>query len=234
MCGEVEGGKIEKEKERVSLGGLKNGRMRTGGRSSHERSWKAWRTGGKPSWDHTLSLTSLIDCLCRITNFFPSLLAPFTPPKSLSHFLRRQSSLGWRWEEGRKGDVQKQLPFSWAHYNIKERLNDHISEAFPKYTAPCSPKGLQDNSTPCPLQWMWLQLPTGDPQLLTPARPLSCQFFIELGKKGIRFKAVMLDIISISGCLSVKTLCLITWLRLLSEGQNWIHFIMFKEGVFLK
>lgn len=44
------------------------------------------------------------------------------------------------------------------------------------------------HSTPCPLQWIWLQLPTGDPQLLTPASPLPCHLFIQLGKKGICFK----------------------------------------------
>lgn len=237
MCGEV-----ERERKRESNLGAKewqdgDGRG-MGGISSHERSWKAWRTEGKPSWDHFLSLTSPIDCLCRIINFFPSLLLPvFTPPKPLSSFSGGKAAWagdGRREGKGREGDAQEQLPFSWAHYNIKETLNDHISEAFPKHTAPCSPKGLQAGSTPCPLQWMWLQLLTGDIQLLTPASPLSCQSFTELGKKGIALSSNIRHYQRFWVFIWLNPLCLITWLRLLCGGQNWIWLLTFKEEIFLK
>lgn len=66
-------------------------------------------------------------------------------------------------------------------------LRDHISEAFPKYTAPHIPeRPLSPQHSP--FQWMWLQLPTGDPQILTPVSPMPCQSFIEPGKKGVYSK----------------------------------------------
>lgn len=166
MCGEVEGGGKKRERKRKRDWGWRMAGWGWGTGWGEKFAWKELKS--MTHWGEaqlrSLSFLSITRRLCRIINFFPSLLLPsFAPPKPFSIF--SESKAAWARYGRREGKetLKSTAPLlSSPQQQQLKVLSTHISEVFPKYTAPHI---LERPLSPqhSPFQWMWLQLPTEDP-----------------------------------------------------------------------